>query len=45
MSAADRLARGHGCIQNLRNGCSTLTMTVPRPLRRMTAWAQLTETL
>ena len=44
-SAADILARGHGVIRNLRNGFSTLTATVPRQLRRMTAWSQLIEAI
>ncbi len=35
------LARGHGFMQNLRNGFSSLTATVPRQLRLMTAWSQL----
>ncbi len=39
--SADILARGHAFIQNLRNGFSTLTATVPRQLRLMTAWSQL----
>jgi hypothetical protein len=43
--SADLLARGHAFIQNLRNGFSTLTATVPRPLRLMTAWAQLIPTI
>ena len=40
-SSADRLARGHGLMQNLRNGFSTLTQAVPRQLRLATAWPQL----
>ncbi len=39
--SADRLARGHAFIQNLRNGFSTLTAAVPRPVRLMTAWQAL----
>ena len=39
--SADCLARGHAFIHNLRNGFSTLTRAVPRPLRVMTAWSQL----
>ncbi|HSH78647.1 MAG TPA: IS6 family transposase [Herpetosiphonaceae bacterium] len=41
-ASADLIARGHAFIQNLRNGFSTLTANVPRPLRLMTAWSQLT---
>jgi transposase-like protein len=44
-AAADLLARGHGFMQNLRNGLSRLTAGVPRPLRLMTAWAQLTQAI
>ncbi len=44
-ASADLLARGHAFIQNLRNGFSKLTATVPRPLRLMTAWSQLTQTI
>ena len=40
-SSADRLARGHGLMQNLRNGFSTLTQAIPRQLRLATAWPQL----
>ncbi len=40
-ASADILARGHAFIQNLRNGFSSLTATVPRQLRLMTAWSQL----
>jgi putative transposase len=38
-------ARGHAFLQNLRNGCSMLTAAVPRQLRLMTAWAQLTQAI
>ncbi len=31
-SSADTVCRGHGLIQNLRNGFSTLTRAVPRQL-------------
>ncbi len=44
-ASADILARGHGCIQNLRNGFSRLTWTVPRALRLMTAWSQLAQAI
>jgi transposase-like protein len=44
-SAADTLCRGHGLIQNLRNGFSTLTQAVPRQLRLVTAWPQLTQAI
>ncbi len=40
-ASADAFARGHAFIQNLRNGFSRLTRTVPRALRLMTAWSQL----
>jgi IS6 family transposase len=41
LAAADSLTRGHALVQNLRNGFSTLTDRVPRPLRLATAWPQL----
>ena len=44
-AAADRLARGHALIQNLRNGFSTLTAAVPRALRLMTAWSLLVQAI
>ncbi len=44
-SSADVLARGHALIRNLRNGFSTLTATVPRQLRLMPAWPQLTRAI
>ncbi len=44
-ACADLLARGHAFIQNLRNGFSRLTATVPRHLRVMTAWSQLTQVI
>ncbi len=40
-ASADILARGHAFIQNLRNGFSTLTAGIPRPVRIMTAWSLL----
>ena len=40
-ASAYRIARGHAFIQNLRNGFSTLTAAVPRPLRVMTTWSLL----
>ena len=40
-TAADGIARGHALVQNLRNGFSSLTDRVPRPLRLATAWPQL----
>jgi transposase-like protein len=43
--SADILARGHAFIQNLRNGFSVLTATVPRQLRLVTAWAQLIQAI
>jgi transposase, IS6 family len=39
--SADILTRGHALVQNLRNGFSALTATVPRPLRLAMAWPQL----
>ena len=42
-ASADIVTRGHALIQNLRTGFSTLTVTVPRQLRLMTAWSQLTQ--
>ncbi len=42
-ASADLLARGHAFIQNLRNGFSNLTATIPRQLRLMTAWSQLVQ--
>ncbi len=44
-ASADIVARGHAFIQNLRNGFSTLTPAIPRPLRLMSAWSQRTETI
>ncbi len=44
-TSADILSRGHALIQNLRNGFSTLTAYVPRPLRLMTAWSQLVQAI
>ena len=44
-ASADILARGHAFIQNLRNGFSTLTTTIPRQLRVMTAWSQLIQAI
>ena len=41
LTAADGFTRGHALVQNLRNGCSTLTDGVGRPLRLATAWPQL----
>jgi transposase-like protein len=41
LASADHLTRGHALVQNLRNGFSTLTVDVPRPLRLATAWPQL----
>jgi transposase-like protein len=40
-TSADTLARGHGLIRNLRNGCSPLTATVSPNLRLATAWPPL----
>ena len=41
LTSADTFSRGHALIQNLRNGFSTLTTTVPRHLRLLKAWPQL----
>ncbi len=40
-ASADTIARGHAFIQNLRNGFSTLTANIARPLRLMIAWQKL----
>ena len=40
-ASADGFTRGHALVQNLRNGFSSLTDRVPRPLRPATAWPQL----
>jgi hypothetical protein len=39
--SADEFCRGHGLIQNLRNGCSALTEALPQHLHLLTAWPQL----
>ena len=44
-SCASVIARGHGLMQNLRNGFSDLTARVPRVLRLATAWPQLTQAI
>src|SRR5215210_4510320 len=41
LASGDSLTRGHALVQNLRNGFSTLTERVPRPLRLAAAWPQL----
>jgi IS6 family transposase len=41
-ASADTVSRGHGLVQNLRNGFSRLAAAVPRQLRLATAWPQLT---
>jgi transposase, IS6 family len=41
LTSADGFTRGHALVQNLRNGFSSLTDQVPRPLRLATAWPQL----
>jgi transposase-like protein len=43
LASADSFSRGHGLIQNLRNGFSALTAALPRPLRLCTAWPQLAQ--
>src|SRR5262249_31404365 len=45
LASADHLTRGHALVQNLRNGFSTRTVDVPRPLRLATAWPQLVRTI
>jgi transposase-like protein len=40
-ASADTVVRGHALVQNLRNGFSTLTAAVPRPLRLLTGWPYL----
>jgi transposase-like protein len=45
LPSADIVSRGHALIQNLRNGFSTLTVGIPRPLRLATAWPQLACTI
>ena len=44
-ASVDILARGHALIQNLRNGCSTLTAALPRALRLTTAWSVLAQAI
>lgn len=41
LASADTVSRGHGLIQNLRNGFATLTVIVPHHLRMAMAWSQL----
>ena len=45
LASADTFCRGHALIQNLRNGFSTLTVTVPRRLRLLRAWTQLAQAI
>jgi len=45
VASAEHVTRGHALIQNLRNGFSTLTTGVARPLRLMTAWSQLAQAI
>jgi transposase-like protein len=45
LASADRFARGHALIQNLRYGYSTLTTGGARPLRVAAAWPPLTRAL
>ena len=42
LASADGFCRGHGLIQNLRNGFSVLTKALPRHLRLLSAWPHLT---
>jgi hypothetical protein len=41
-TCAETLSRGHGLVQNLRNGCSVLSTVLPHSLRLATAWPRLT---
>ncbi|PLS83842.1 MAG: IS6 family transposase [Actinobacteria bacterium] len=45
LASADTFCRGHALIQNLRNGFSTLTTTVPRCLRLLRSWPQLAQAI
>ncbi len=45
LTSADVVTRGHALIQNLRNGYSKLTDSVPRHLRLAIAWPQLAATI
>ena len=40
-ASADGVTRGHALVQSLRNGFSSLTDRVPRPIHLATAWPQL----
>ena len=40
-ASANGFSRGHALVQYLRNGCSSPTDQMPRPLRLATAWPQL----
>jgi IS6 family transposase len=40
-TCADTVVRGYALVQNLRNGFSTLTATVPRRLRLLIGWSYL----
>jgi hypothetical protein len=42
LASADGFCRGHGLIQNLRNGFSALTKALPQHLRLLSTWPQLT---
>jgi transposase, IS6 family len=42
-ASADGFCRGHGLMQNLRNGVSALTNTLPRQRRLFAAWPLLTQ--
>ena len=44
-ASAAIIARGHALIRNLSNGCSDLTVAVPRVLRLATAWPQLAQAI
>ncbi len=44
-ASAETVVRGHAVVQNLRNGFSTLTATVERRLRLLSAWPQLARLL
>jgi hypothetical protein len=45
LASADTFSRGHALMQNLRNGFSTLTTTLPRRLRLLEAWPQLAQAI
>ena len=44
-TCADRIARGHALVRNLRNGFSALTLHVSLNLRLAVAWPQLAQAI